>query len=84
MNQKSIPFQFVFRIEAYSPHSVNELEEVAYCNFFQRFLHRMLISQKHSTKIMSHGKITLRCGDSHRIVYIKNRKLRLLICFNCV
>lgn len=41
----------------------------------------MLISQNTAKKKKkSHGKITERFGDSHRIVYIKNRKLRLLIC----
>lgn len=71
MNQKSIPFQLVFRIEAYSPHSMNELEEVAYCKFFQRFLHRMLISQNTLLKKNVPWESNLeRYGDSHRIVYI--------------
>lgn len=58
-----------FQIEAYSPHSVNELWEMTYYKFFQRILHRMLISQnilfKKKTKTKFHGKITSRNVEIH-------------------
>lgn len=57
-----------FQIEAYSPHSVNELWEVTYYKFFQRILHRMLTSQNTLLKKQSSmGKITLRNVEIHMV-----------------
>lgn len=79
MNQKIIPFEFVSRIEAYSPYSMNELWAVAYYKYFQRFLQRMLISQNALLKKKFHRKITFINVEIHIEFFIlktENRKVQ--------